>query len=59
MEQVAITCKECGVLAALFVNLWLKIGKSYVSPAIAADQTNLVNAGNMRPGEEGTLVAGW
>lgn len=59
MEQVAITCKECGALAALFLNLWLKIGKSYVSPAVAADETNLVNIGTSRVGEEGTLVAGW
>lgn len=59
MEQVAITCKECGAVAAFFLNLWLKIGKGYVSPAISADETNLVEMGTSRVGEEGTLVAGW
>ncbi|KAI2619373.1 hypothetical protein GGS26DRAFT_330282 [Hypomontagnella submonticulosa] len=57
MDQVICSCKRCAQRLGEFANLWIKIGKSYISPIID-DEDGLAIAltGSVRLGEEQTLV---
>ncbi|KAH8675777.1 hypothetical protein BX600DRAFT_507985 [Xylariales sp. PMI_506] len=58
MDTVIVTCEKCDATVGEFVNVWTQIGKSYISPIIVADgsQIELMQTGPVRPGESQTLV---
>ncbi|KAI0148138.1 hypothetical protein F4776DRAFT_301121 [Hypoxylon sp. NC0597] len=57
MEPVGCNCASCGRRLGQFFNLWIKIGKSYISPVVG-DGENLraSQTGRVRLGEEQTLI---
>ncbi|KAI1390263.1 uncharacterized protein F4822DRAFT_231041 [Hypoxylon trugodes] len=57
MDRVFCSCTGCDHLLGEFVNLWIKIGKSYISPVIDNDDNlNIAPTGVPRLGEENTLI---
>jgi hypothetical protein len=60
MVGVFANCKKCDWRIGSFLNLWTKIGKSYISPIVKRDQElNIISSGSVRSGEEQTLVDRW
>jgi hypothetical protein len=60
MERVICRCNSCRDSLATLVNLWTRIGKTYISPIIRP--TAGLNAefyGQVREGEAATLVERW
>lgn len=42
------------------MNFWTQIGKSYVTPIVAPDESRaIITKGPTRVGDENTLVSGW
>ncbi|KAI1504355.1 hypothetical protein F5X99DRAFT_36806 [Biscogniauxia marginata] len=59
MEQVFCSCIKCNQRLSQFLNLWTKIGKSYISPIVQAEvPLNVVASGEVRLGEAQTVVVG-
>ncbi|KAI0385808.1 hypothetical protein F5Y04DRAFT_157173 [Hypomontagnella monticulosa] len=57
MDRVVCSCKRCAQRLGQFANLWIKIGKSYISPVIDnGDGLAITLTGSVRLGEEQTLV---
>ncbi|KAI0842859.1 hypothetical protein F5Y06DRAFT_75127 [Hypoxylon sp. FL0890] len=57
MEQVDCSCASCDRRLGQFFNLWIKIGKSYISPVIGnGDNLGAPKTGPIRLGEEQTLI---
>ncbi|KAI1412605.1 hypothetical protein F5Y13DRAFT_199831 [Hypoxylon sp. FL1857] len=57
MDEVSCACASCDQRLGQFFNLWIKIGKSYISPVIGdGDNLKAPKTGPVRLGEEQTLI---
>ncbi|OTA69467.1 hypothetical protein K449DRAFT_428914 [Hypoxylon sp. EC38] len=57
MEQVGCDCASCDRRLGQLFNLWIKIGKSYISPVIGnGENLSAPQTGRIRVGEEQTLI---
>ncbi|KAL7628608.1 hypothetical protein AAE478_000123 [Parahypoxylon ruwenzoriense] len=58
MERVRCSCANCARCLGEFLNLWTKIGKSYISPVVcnSGNGLSIVPTGLARIGDEQTLV---
>jgi hypothetical protein len=60
MEPVHCQCKSCGTSLGTGAKLWTRIGRTYVSPILAApSRLDIVPHGAVRLGEATTLVGQW
>ncbi|KAI1376343.1 hypothetical protein F4677DRAFT_89020 [Hypoxylon crocopeplum] len=57
MDRVVCSCLKCAHRLGEFVNLWIKIGKSYISPVVnSEDSLSVAPTGSVRLGDEKTLI---
>ncbi|KAI1436766.1 hypothetical protein GGR50DRAFT_190040 [Xylaria sp. CBS 124048] len=58
MESVTTYCSQCDHPLATLLNLWVQIGKSYISPVTQAENgfVDILPLGPARRGEKGTIV---
>ncbi|KAI2462830.1 hypothetical protein F4781DRAFT_168284 [Annulohypoxylon bovei var. microspora] len=57
MEKIACSCTKCKVYLGEFINQWIKIGKSYVSPVVEPEEISPIGpTGTARLGEKQTLI---
>ena len=60
METLICKCSQCNTKLGRFVNLWTQVGKSYVTPIVAPDESRTISTkGPTRVGDQNTLVSGW
>ncbi|KAI0008920.1 hypothetical protein F4779DRAFT_414583 [Xylariaceae sp. FL0662B] len=57
MQQVACSCVKCNHRLGELLNLWIQIGKSYISPIIPSERDlKITPSGSVRLGDRQTLV---
>lgn len=60
MDAVFVACVECDASLGSVFNLWNRIGKRHLTPAIfRPEDLQLFLSGPVRPGVEDTLVTEW
>lgn len=62
MDVVVCKCAKCDAVVGTLINLWLQLGKKYMTPVTHADDDAplaVSTSGPARQGDADTLVGGW